>query len=65
MSDAKQFLSIPETAEHLGVSERLVAERIAVGDLPSVKIGGRRLVPVAQLAAWVQSKVEQGRARKP
>jgi excisionase family DNA binding protein len=38
-------LSVPETAAALGVSDDLVYELIARGELPSIVLGRRKLVP--------------------
>jgi excisionase family DNA binding protein len=38
-------LSVPETAAVLGVSDDLVYELIARGELPSIVLGRRKLVP--------------------
>lgn len=47
--DGRMALSVPEVAETLGVSPWWVADRIRRGELRSVKIAGRRLVPVSVL----------------
>ncbi|MAG14037.1 MAG: hypothetical protein CMN78_05525 [Spirochaetales bacterium] len=46
-------LSIPETAEISGLSIPTVNRRILDGTLPSLKIGGRRLIPVAELEKYI------------
>jgi len=48
--------SVAEVAERLGVSERQVARMIAAGDLPSLKIGRRRLIQRAAIASWMAGK---------
>lgn len=42
-------LSLTAVADRLHVSRRTVERWVRAGLLPSVKIGGRRLVPVAEL----------------
>jgi len=59
----KQFLSVEEAAEYLCVSRTLVMTRIRAGALPSLKIGGRRLLPVAALDEWVREAVKQHSAK--
>ncbi len=46
---AQTYLRAGEVSAELGVSERTVRRWIADGTLPSVKIGGARLVPRAEL----------------
>jgi len=45
----RQTLTIPEAAELLGVSRGLAYAAARVGDLPTVKLGRRLLVPRARL----------------
>lgn len=45
----RKALSVAETAETLGTSEATVWRRIADGTLPTVKVGGRRLVPISSI----------------
>lgn len=42
--------STAEVAEALGASEYLIKRLIASGEIGSVKLGGRRLIPAAALA---------------
>ena len=46
-------LSVAEAAAALGVSRALVNQECASGRLHSVKVGQRRLIPVASLEAWL------------
>ena len=46
-------LTIRETAGELRLSEATVAERLARGDIPSVKIGKARRVRRADLEAYI------------
>lgn len=47
---APQLLSIPDAARRAGVSRTLIYSLIASGELRSVKVGRRRLVPEHELA---------------
>ena len=49
-----EAVSVDEAARRVGLSRTLLFERIAAGDLPSVKIGKRRLVRLTALRAWLQ-----------
>jgi excisionase family DNA binding protein len=46
-------VGISEAARRLGVSGRTLATLIAQNELPSCKIGRRRIIPVAALEAFV------------
>jgi excisionase family DNA binding protein len=49
------MLSVPEAAEQLGVGTTKVKQLIASGQLASVTIGRRRLIPTAGLQALAAS----------
>lgn len=50
---APMLIGAPEAARMLGVGRRLLAELTSDGSITSVKIGGRRLYPIAGLKEWV------------
>lgn len=47
------LLSIGQVASQLGVGRSLVYAEIRGGNLPTVRVGGRRLVSVDALAAYI------------
>jgi len=49
-------LSVPETAQAIGLSEREVWRRIANGTLPAVRVGRRTLIRVASLDAFLAAR---------
>lgn len=53
-------LSAPEVAEAIGISETKVYEMLAAGQLPSVRVGRRQVIPVAALARWLDEQVRGG-----
>lgn len=55
----KLFLSLPETADALGVGLTTVKKLVRTGEIPSVKIGDRRLVPVEGATAYAASLVRK------
>ena len=56
-------LSAAETAKALGVCKRTVDGLAVEGKLPSVRVGQRRLFPVAALKEWLRDQVgEEGGA---
>ncbi len=46
-----------EAAENLGLGRSTVQSMTASGELPSIKIGSRRMYPVEELAAWVNDQL--------
>jgi excisionase family DNA binding protein len=54
-----QLLDVRTVARRLGVGRSTVYELISRGELPSVRIGQRRLVSEQQLADFVRS-LEEG-----
>lgn len=51
--------SIEDAAEAVGIGRSLLCELIASGELQSVKIGRRRIIPVESLRAYIAKLVEQ------
>lgn len=51
-------LSVDETAAALKVSPRTVRSFLARGELPSMRIGRRRLIPWRALQKWVSDRTE-------
>lgn len=51
----KLVLTVEETAEALAVSIRTVERLIAKGELPSRKIGWRRVIPLAALHKYLNN----------
>ena len=56
VSCTQLVLSISEAAEALAVSQRHIARLIASQQLPSIKIGRRRLMRRDALRAWLEGK---------
>jgi excisionase family DNA binding protein len=55
-------LDRPEAAEYLRVGLSYLAELTASGEVPSLKLGRRRLYRRADLDRWLAMKVEGGAA---
>jgi len=56
------LLSVREAARLLDLCEDTVYARAKCGDLPSIRVGHRRLVPRTQLEQWIH---EQARKSAP
>lgn len=54
-------VSALEAARLLGVSKPKVYELIGREDFPSFKLGGRTLISVEGLKAWVKAQTEKGK----
>lgn len=57
MSAEKALLRMEEVAEKLGISRARAYAMAAAGELPSVRIGRSRRVPVRQLEVWIEERV--------
>lgn len=53
-----QLRSIEEAAVMLGVSKRWLEDALARGDLPSVRLGRRRLLRAGDIAAFIEAHLE-------
>src|SRR4029077_9500809 len=53
-------VGIGEAARRLGLSARTVASLVLRRELPSRKVGRRRIIPVAELEAFVRGKGVSG-----
>jgi excisionase family DNA binding protein len=51
------LLSVADAAHMIGVSRSKLYELLASNEIPSVRIGSRRLVAVATLQAWVAEQL--------
>lgn len=63
--DSCLAVSMGSAAALLGVSRSLAYRLAAEGALPSVRIGGRRVVPRAALALWLDAEVQRQAGRQP
>lgn len=50
-------LSVAEAAKALSLSDRTITSMIAKGEIPVIRIGKRRLIPVDGLREWVASRI--------
>ena len=50
----REYLSVKEFKDRLGVSGNLIYEQVRKGVLPSVRLGGRILIPVDALELLMQ-----------
>lgn len=52
-------VSIPRAAAMVDVCSKTIYRAIRRGELPSVRLGGRRLIRPADLTAWIDVHVEE------
>ena len=53
----KLLLSPDETCEVLGVKRSKLFKMLDTGEIPSIKVGRLRRIPVASLQEWVERQV--------
>jgi excisionase family DNA binding protein len=54
-----RLLSVDEAAEHLGISRSLAYQLIAKGQLHTLKVGRRRLIPSSAVDAYINGQQAQ------
>jgi excisionase family DNA binding protein len=59
MSGDKLLLKVDEAADRLSIKRTLFYEMLRRGEIASITIGARRLVPVSALEEFVRSRLEQ------
>jgi excisionase family DNA binding protein len=57
--DTERLLSVAEVAEELGLSRTTGYDLLWSGEIPSLKIGRRRLVRRRDLLDYIQARLEQ------
>lgn len=55
MVTERATLTVPQTAEVLGISKNRAYELCAEGLIPHLRLGGRIVIPVAALERWLAS----------
>lgn len=60
MESNKLLLDEGEALEALGIGRTLFKKLLADGSVPSVRLGRRRLYPVASLERFVEERTEAG-----
>jgi excisionase family DNA binding protein len=64
MSDVL-LLTVEGAARRLGMSRGALYPRVMSGEIPSIKIGKSRRIPIAQLEAWVALQVREQLSDSP
>jgi excisionase family DNA binding protein len=59
MNSEKLTLTVPEAAKRLGVGRNTAYEGIKRGEIPSLRIGGRLVVPKVQLERLLSGQIPQ------
>ncbi len=50
------LLAVPEAARYLGMSDRWMWEQVLEGELPTVRLGRRRLIRPEDLEAFIEER---------
>jgi len=62
MPSEKLTLTVPEAARVLGIGKNLAYDAVARGEIPSIRVGGRILVPVLALEKMLSGRSGDGPA---
>ena len=54
----RKFLTVKELSELLGVSDFWIKRRIKTGEIPSYKMGRKRLFSKEEIDQWIDSQKE-------
>lgn len=54
------LLTVDQAVTATGISRAKLWQLIAAGEIPSIKIGRSRRIPVDALKAWITSQVDAG-----
>ncbi len=54
-AEGEEVLSVPEAADFLDLGQSTVYKKAASGELPSVKLGGRRVFLRSDLEAYIEA----------
>lgn len=65
MSDAPEFLTVPELADLLRIKERKVYDLAASGDVPCTRATGKLLFPRAEVRVWIEKSSAGGHVPRP
>jgi excisionase family DNA binding protein len=55
------LLTIQEAADRLRIGKRTVERYVAEGEIPTLKVGRRRLVPADELERFIRRAEKRGR----
>jgi excisionase family DNA binding protein len=56
-----RLCSLEDARHHLGVGRSLVKRLLATGEVRSVKVGSRRLIPIAELDRFIAERLDGGK----
>ena len=59
VKEQKSTLTVEEAARLLGISRGIAFQAVRRGDIPSIRIGRRILIPIARLHAMLDTETEQ------
>jgi excisionase family DNA binding protein len=62
--DTRPLLSIPQSAERLNVDPTTVRALVEKGDIPTIRVGGRRMVEQAAVDAYIEFRRETAGMRR-
>lgn len=57
--DGRLAYTIPDACAAIGVSRSMLYELIGAGEIRTIKIGTRTLVPASELSAFIERKLKE------
>ena len=60
MDSAKIAVDVAEAASQVSISRAKFYQLVMAGEVPSFKVGSRRLVPLSSLRAWAEEQAASG-----
>ena len=54
--NGNEFLTVPEAAKLTRYSEQTIRLKVMQGNIPSIKLGGKRLFNKEELLKWIEEK---------
>ena len=65
MMDDRLLVTVEAAAQRLGLSRGTVYPLVLSGDIPSIKIGRARRIPVDEVEAWIERKLDIQAPQEP
>lgn len=55
--NSRKAITVSEAADRLGLGIQTIYRKTYSGEIPSFKVGSRRLIPVEQLDRWIEERI--------
>jgi excisionase family DNA binding protein len=61
-TETRFAVSVPEAAELLGIARNTAYAAVARGEIPSVRVGKRIVIPMEWLRGWLEHRADEAAA---